>query len=78
MAESDDEIADISNALLDSRLDVKGDIFSFDEAPPPKRKKFAHGAKVAIEGVDDLLGTVKSKPTGSSFKSMGHCIQKYS
>jgi hypothetical protein len=73
MADSDEDIADISNVLLDSRGNVKGDVFSFDGAPAAKRKKSVRGGKGAAQDeAEDILATpAKSKLSGSSFKNMG-------
>jgi hypothetical protein len=74
MAESEDEGADISNALLrGENSDSKKDIFSFTDTPSVKRRKTAPNE---IDQVDDLdfLSNEKSSKTklnGSSFKNMG-------
>lgn len=76
MGESDDDdVADISNVLLETTND-KEDPFLFDDAPKAKRKKssFKQGDKSGPTSEFDFLSNepvVKSKLNKSAFKNMG-------
>jgi hypothetical protein len=75
MIESDDEVVDISNALLEAD-DTVTDPFALTDAPPAKRKKTSgkndrNGTTDNGNDVFDNETTYKAKLNGSSFKNMG-------
>jgi hypothetical protein len=78
MAESDEDITDISKVLLESgEHDADDSFFSFSDTPSAKRRKTA-AVKTARQNIPskdlDLFPNevpFKSKLTGSSFKNMG-------
>lgn len=78
MVESDDEVVDISNALLEAD-DTTADPFDFNDAPPAKRTKTGgkHGRNDTADNGTDVFDNetaYKAKLNGSSFKNMGSLL----
>ena len=76
MADSDDEVVDFSNVLLETLHDTEYP-FSFDDAPTTKRRKGASDKNGSVEDLDLFSNDAptKSKLSGSSFKNMGRCLR---
>jgi hypothetical protein len=75
MADSDDDVADITNVLLET-VDDGEDPFSFNDAPVIKRRKSSKGNLEQNGSAEDFdlfsnETPIKSKSSGSSFKNMG-------